>query len=92
MRILESQSLPVGEGGQTAVTPDGSVIYANDRSRTVRIDRATGEAPQISVWPEWVFGTAMKDIQLRFYYSFPIHRSSHGSNALYTAAQFVFKS
>ena len=84
--------LPVGEGGQTAVTPDGSVIYANDRSRTVRIDRETGEAPQISVWPEWVFGTAMKDIQLRFYYSFPIHRSSHGSNALYTAAQFVFKS
>jgi photosystem II stability/assembly factor-like uncharacterized protein len=84
--------LPVGEGGQTAVTPDGSVIYANDRSRTVRIDRETSEAQQISVWPEWVFGTAMKDIQLRFYYSFPIHRSSHGSNALYTAAQFVFKS
>ena len=83
--------LPVGEGGQTAVTPDGSVIYANDRSRTVRIDRATGEAPQISVWPEWVFGTAMKDFQLRFYYSFPILRSSHGANALYTAAQFVFK-
>ena len=84
--------LPVGEGGQTAVTPDGSVIYANDRSRTVRIDRVSGEAAQISVWPEWVFGTAMKDFQLRFYYSFPILRSMHGSNALYTAAQFVFKS
>ncbi|MDE0754242.1 MAG: hypothetical protein OSB26_06290 [Woeseiaceae bacterium] len=84
--------LPAGEGGQTAVTPDGSVIYANDRSRTVRIDRETGEAPQISVWPEWVFGTAMKDFHLRFYYSFPILRSSHGSHALYTAAQYVFRS
>jgi photosystem II stability/assembly factor-like uncharacterized protein len=84
--------LPAGEGGQTAVTPDGGVIYANDRSRTVRIDRETGEAPQVSVWPEWVFGTAMKDFHLRFYYSFPILLSSHEPNSLYTAAQYVFKS
>ena len=85
-------ALPAGEGGQTAVTSDGSVIYANDRSRTVRIDRATGQAPQISVWPEWVFGTPAKFIPYRFYYSFPILLSSHGSGVLYTAAQFVFKS
>jgi len=85
-------SLPAGEGGKTAVTPDGQVIYANDRSRTVRIDLATGEAPQISVWPEWVFGTAMKDFHLRFYYSFPILLSKHKPNALYTAAQYVYKS
>ena len=85
-------SLPAGEGGKTAVTPDGRVIYANDRSRTVRIDLETGEAPQISVWPEWVFGTAMKDFHLRFYYSFPILLSEHEPNALYTAAQYVYKS
>jgi len=84
--------LPVGEGGQTAVRPDGSVIYANDRSRTVRIDRETGQAPQISVWPEWVFGTPAKDIKYRFYYSFPILLSAHDSGVLYTAAQYVFKS
>ena len=84
--------LPVGEGGQTAVRPDGSVIYANDRSRTVRIDRATGQARQISVWPEWVFGTPAKDIKYRFYYSFPILLSPHDSAVLYTAAQFVFRS
>ena len=85
-------ALPAGEGGQTAVRPDGSVIYANDRSRTVRIDRATGQAPQISVWPEWVFGTPAKFIPYRFYYSFPILLSTHDSGVLYTAAQFVFKS
>jgi hypothetical protein len=84
--------LPVGEGGQTAVRPDGSVIYANDRSRTVRIDRESGQAPQISVWPEWVFGTPAKDIKYRFYYSFPILLSSHDLGVLYTAAQYVFKS
>ena len=84
--------LPVGEGGQTAVKPDGSVVYANDRSRTVRFERESGQAPQISVWPEWVFGTAMKDIRYRFYYSFPILLSSHDPGALYTAAQYVFQS
>jgi len=84
--------LPAGEGGQTAVTPDGSVIYANDRSRTYRIDRETGEAPQISVWPEWVFGTPPQQFNYRFYYSFPILLSAHEPNSLYTAAQYVFKS
>ncbi len=84
--------LPAGEGGQTAVRPDGSVIYANDRSRTVRIVRETGQAPQISVWPEWVFGTPAKYIPYRFYYSFPILLSKHNSGVLYTAAQFVFRS
>jgi len=84
--------LPAGEGGKTAVTPDGRVVYANDRSRTVRIDRKTGVASQISVWPEWVFGTPAKDIPYRFYYTFPILLSVHEPNALYTAAQYVFRS
>jgi hypothetical protein len=84
--------IPVGEGGQTAVRPDGSVVYANDRSRTVRFVRESGQAPQISVWPEWVFGTPASDIKYRFYYSFPILLSPHDPGVLYTAAQYVFKS
>jgi len=84
--------IPAGEGGQTAVKPDGSVVYANDRSRTVRYDRETGQAPQISVWPEWVFGTPAKDVPYRFYYSFPILLSPHDPGVLYTAAQYVFRS
>jgi photosystem II stability/assembly factor-like uncharacterized protein len=83
--------IPVGEGGQTAVKPDGSVVYCNDRSRTSRFDRATGQAPQITVWPEWVFGTPAKDIKYRFYYSFPILLSPHNSGVLYTAAQYLFR-
>lgn len=84
--------IPVGEGGQTAVKPDGSVVYANDRSRTARFDRETGLAPLVSVWPEWVFGTPAKDVKYRFYYSFPVLLSPHDPGVLYTAAQFVFRS
>jgi photosystem II stability/assembly factor-like uncharacterized protein len=83
--------IPAGEGGQTAVKPDGSVIYAADRSRIVRYDRETGQAPQISVWPEWVFGTPVKDVKYRFYYSTPVFLSPHDPGMLYTAAQYVFR-
>ena len=94
-RTIEKEhylSIPVGEGGQTAVKPDGSVVYANDRSRMSRFDLETGQAPQISVWPEWVFGTPAKDIKYRFYYSFPVLLSPHDPGVLYTAAQYVFRS
>jgi len=83
--------IPAGEGGQTAVKPDGSVVYANDRSRTVRFDRETGQAPHISVWPEWVFGTPAGDVEYRFYYSFPVLLSPHDPGILYTAAQYLFR-
>ena len=84
--------LPAGEGGHTAVKPDGSVVYANDRTRTVRFDRKTGQAPHISVWPEVEFGTALEDVRDRFYYSFPMLLSPHDPGVLYTAAQWVFRS
>ena len=57
-----------------------------------RFDRETGQAPQISVWPEWVFGTPAKDIKYRFYYSDPVLLSPHDPGVLYTAAQYVFRS
>jgi photosystem II stability/assembly factor-like uncharacterized protein len=89
---MHYRPLPVGEAGHTAVRPDGRVVYANDRSRTFRVDQETGQAPDISVWPEVEFGTAVKDVQYRFYYTFPVLLSAHENAALYTAAQFVFKS
>ena len=84
--------IPAGEGGQTAVKPDGSVVYANDRTRMVRFDREAGTAPHISVWPEVEFGTAVEDVRYRFYYSFPVLVSPHDPGVLYTAAQYVFRS
>ena len=84
--------LPVGEAGHTAVQPDGSVIYANDRARTFRIVRGIDQAEDISVWPEVEFGTAVKDVKYRFYYTFPIMLSPHDNGNLYTAAQYLFRS
>jgi photosystem II stability/assembly factor-like uncharacterized protein len=81
-----------GEGGQTAVKPDGSVVYACDRTAIVRYDRRSGQTPNISVWPEDEFGTPGKDVKYRFYYSFPILLSPHDPSVLYTGAQYVFRS
>jgi photosystem II stability/assembly factor-like uncharacterized protein len=84
--------IPAGEGGQTAVKPDGSVVYACDRTTMVRFDRRSGQAPNISVWPEDEFGAPVKDVKYRFYYSFPVLLSPHDPGVLYTAAQFLFRS
>ena len=80
-----------GEGGQTAVKPDGSVVYACDRTAVVRFDRRNRQTPDISVWPEDEFGSAGKDVKYRFYYSFPILLSPHDPAVLYTAAQRLFR-
>lgn len=84
--------IPAGEGGQTAVKPDGSMVYACDRTSMVRFERATGQAPNISVWPEDEFGAAIEDVKYRFYYSFPVFLSPHDPGVLYTGAQYLFRS
>jgi len=84
--------LPIGEGGHTAVKPDGSVVYAADRSKLFRFIRKTGQRPEISVWPDVEYGMGVKDVKYRFYYSLPVLLSPHDSGVLYTAAQFMFRS
>lgn len=84
--------IPAGEGGQTAVKPDGSVVYACDRTTMIRFDRKTGQGANVSVWPEDEFGAAIKDVKYRFYYSFPVFLSPHDPGVLYTAAQYLFRS
>ena len=81
-----------GEGGRTAVKPDGSVVYACDRTAMVRWDRKTRQTEDISVWPENEFGAPVKDVKYRFYYTFPVMVSPHDPNLIYTAAQYVFRS
>ncbi len=84
-------AIPQGEGGQTAVKPDGSVVYAGDRTSIVRFDRAGGQGRDISVWPEDEFGKAIKDVQERFYYSFPVYLSPHDPGVLYTGSQYLYR-
>jgi photosystem II stability/assembly factor-like uncharacterized protein len=81
-----------GEGGRTAVKPDGSVLYSADRTAMIRWDRKTRQSLDISVWPENEFGAPVKDVKYRFYYTFPVVVSPHDPNTLYTAAQYLFRS
>ncbi len=85
-------AIPQGEGGQTAVKPDGSVVYAGDRTSIVRFDRRSGQGRDISVWPEDEFGKPIKDVRERFYYSFPVYLSPHDPGVLYTGSQFLYRS
>ena len=85
------EAIPGGEGGQTAVKPDGSVVYAADRTAIARYDRRTGQARNITVWPDDQFTFAPKDVKYRFYYNFPILLSPHDPNVLYTAGNYVFR-
>jgi photosystem II stability/assembly factor-like uncharacterized protein len=87
----DNERLQGGEGGQTAVKPDGSVIYAADRAGIDRIDRRTGQAVNISVWPEDEFTSPLKDVKYRFYYTLPVLLSPHDPTVLYTAAQRVYR-
>lgn len=87
----DNEVIPGGEGGQTAVKPDGSVIYAADRAGIDRIDRRIGQAANISVWPDDQFTFATKDVKYRFFYTLPVLLSPHDSGVLYTAANKVFR-
>jgi photosystem II stability/assembly factor-like uncharacterized protein len=86
-----SEALPGGEGGQTAVKPDGSVVFAADRAGIDRIDRRTGQSANISVWPDDEFTFAPKDVKYPFYYTLPLLLSPHDSNVLYTAGHRVYR-
>jgi len=88
---MDNEAIPGGEGGQTAVKPDGSVVYAADRAGIDRYDRRTGQAPNVSVWPDDQFTMPPKDVKYRFYYTFPLLLSPHDPNILYTAGNRVFR-
>jgi photosystem II stability/assembly factor-like uncharacterized protein len=88
---MDNEAIPGGEGGQTAVKPDGSVVYAADRAGIDRYDRRTGQAVNVSVWPDDQFTFVPKDVKYRFYYTFPLLLSPHDPKVLYTAANRVFR-
>ena len=88
---MDNEPLPGGEGGQTAVTPDGSVAYLADRTEIRRYERKTGQALNVSVWPDDEFTFAPKDVKYRFYYTIPILLSPHDPNILYAGGNRLFR-
>ena len=89
--FIDNEVIPGGEGGETAVKPDGSVVYAADRAAINRYDRRTGQSPIISVWPDDQFTLPVKDVKNRFYYTSPLLLSPHDPSVLYAAGNRVFR-
>ncbi len=61
--IVVSMVAGCSKGGPAAVKPDGSVVYAADRSKLFRFIRKTGQRPEISVWPEVQYGMGVRDVK-----------------------------
>jgi photosystem II stability/assembly factor-like uncharacterized protein len=88
---MDTKPLGGGEGGETAVTPDGNIVYEADRADIYRYDRRTGQTVNVSVWPDDEFTVAPKDVKYRFYYTIPLLLSPHDSKVLYAAGNRVFR-
>ncbi len=88
--LTDSKQLPGGEGGGTAVTPDGNILYGADRGEIHRYDRRTGQTLAATVWPDDMYTFAAKDLKYRFYYNTPILLSPLDPNVLYAGGQSGF--
>jgi hypothetical protein len=68
------------------------MVYGADRAGIDRVDRRTGQAVAVSVWPDDEFTFVPKDVTHRFYYTLPVLLSPHDPKVLYTAGNKVFRS
>ncbi len=82
-----------GESGYIAPDPrDANIVYAGSyMGHITRFDRRTGQAQQISPWPEVTDGVGAAGLKHRFTWTEPIVISPHDPNVLYHAAEVLFK-
>jgi photosystem II stability/assembly factor-like uncharacterized protein len=82
-----------GESGYIAPDPhDPEVVYAGSYGGAItRDDHHTGETKNVTPWPLNPIGSAAVDQKYRFQWTEPIVFSPHDPNALYFAAQVLFK-
>ena len=88
---MSNKPLGGGEGGLTAITPDGNIMYGADRAYIYRYDRRTGQTANVSIWPDDEFTFAPKDVKYRFYYTVPLLLSPHDPGVLYAGGNHLFR-
>src|SRR5262249_34702164 len=82
-----------GECGYIAPDPrDSNIVYAGAEYILTRFDRRSNQARDISVWPLDASGHGAEDLTHRFQWTSPMFLSPHDPDAIYTAAERVFKS
>ena len=87
------------ESGSIVVRPDDpNIIVAGSIGSSsggggnmIRFDRRLQQQRLITVWPEDQYGSPVKDVKYRFYFTYPIVISPHDTNTMYAAANKMFK-
>ena len=94
--IDRSDWYPVGGGESGYIAPDPrdpSIVYAGGyQGEITRFDKRTGQAREISPWPEVTDGEGAARLKHRFQWTEPILISPHDPDILYYAAEVLFKS
>ncbi len=87
---------PVGGGESGYIAPrtdNPDIVYAGSYGGYItRWNYKTGQSRVISAWPEDPMGWGAGDLKYRFQWTFPILVSRFNPDALYIAAQVLFKS
>ena len=83
-----------GEAGFVVSAPDDpDVVYAGEYGGFIsRYDRRTGEARNVSVYPDNPSGHGGEDLLYRFQWTAPIALSPHDPKVVYHAANVLFRS
>ncbi len=81
-----------GEAGYISATPDGGAVYAGEYFGILtRYDRKTGQAHNVSVWPDNTDGHEAARLKYRFNWTEPILVSRHDPGVVYYAGNVVFR-
>ena len=85
----EWEEIGGGESGYIAVRPDDpNIVFAGSYFGYLsRYDSRTGQARNITVWPEALTGHGAQDARYRFQWTCPTVLSPHNANVLYTTEQ-----
>ena len=88
------------ESGHIAVDPkDPNIVFSGAIGSSpgggdslLRYDHSIRQTRIVSVWPEYQWGTGVKDHKYRFQWTYPIVFSPHDPDVLYITGQYVFRS
>ncbi|MEM1403392.1 MAG: glycosyl hydrolase [Pseudomonadota bacterium] len=83
-----------GESGHIAAKPDNpDIVVGGSYGGFMRlVDHRTGAVRSIDVWPDNPMGWGAAQLKYRFQWNYPIAFSVHNPDALYVAANAVFRS
>ena len=88
------------ESGHIAVDPkDPNIVFSGAIGSSpgggdslLRYDHSIRQTRIVSVWPEYQWGSGVKDHKYRFQWTYPIVFSPHDPDVLYITGQYVFRS